>query len=435
MFTTFSQFSGQTLPMILFKRSLLCLLVLAPHLAGAQVLPSPANPSAPADDSLLDAPLPNDEPLVIGEPVRHQSKLPTTPAKVAPKIPTKVAPQVVESGTVGGISVAQLSDRAAIAKLRSAFQPQLQAPFRTIIGSYQYTFRRDELGAELPLRPLLDRARRGENVPLQLSVNRPKLKAALRELNGQVRQDFGSVGLNIEASAAKIEAALESNPTKARESLVTMKVRDAAPELQATPQTNHGAFPFLLASFSTKYDASLKGRTVNLRMAASHINGTVVPSGAVFSTNSAIGPRNASSGWREAKMFVSGQVVAGTGAGICQAASTLYNCALLGDFPIIERHAHSMRVSYVPPSRDAALMWGQKDFKFRNTTGAPIKVETFVSGGKFNARVWGQKARSAPRIELVSMVTSRSGGTHSQAYKVVNGQKVKLSSDFYRPHP
>ncbi len=401
----------------------LSLLLLWPACAPAQVLPAPA---AKGGDVPLNAPPSDDSPLVIGDPVRHQGVV------VAPS--TALA---ATSGTVAGVSVARLSDAAAIAKLRAALAPQLKAPFRTVIGSYQYTFGRDELGATLPLREMLTRARRGETVALSFSVNRAKLDAALRELDGQVREDFGNVGLNIEASAAKIEVALEQSPPKARESLVTVAVRETAPTPDEAPQiaVGKGAFPYLLTSFSTKYDASLRGRTVNLRMAANHINGTVVPPGGVFSTNTAIGPRNAESGWREAKMFVSGRVVAGTGAGICQAASTLYNCALLGNFPIVERHAHSMRVSYVPPSRDAALMWHQKDFRFRNTSGGPIRVETFVANGKFNARVWGQKPRRAPKVELVSLVTSREGGTHSQAFKLVGGQRVKLSSDFYRPHP
>lgn len=429
-----------------FVRSLPVLfLALGPVAARAQVLPSPANPSSVPEngDSLLDDPLPNDSPIVIGEPVRHQGNetVPKTPVK--PTAPVKPAPRAVVSGTVAGIAVARQSDAAALATLQRVLAPQLQAPFRTVIGSYQYTFRRDELGAELALRPLLVRARRGENVPLRLSVDRAKLEAALRELDGQVRQDFGTVGLNVSASADRIEAALEAAPPKPRDTLVTMTVRATElpptpePELQATqpPQGGKGAFPFLLASFSTHYDASLRGRTVNLKMAASHINGTVVPAGAIFSTNGAIGPRDASNGWREAKMFVSGRVVSGTGAGICQAASTLYNCALLGNFPIVERHAHSMRVMYVPPSRDAALMWGSKDFKFRNTSGGAIRVKTFVSDGKFHAQVWGQKARNLPKVELISMVTSREGGTHSQAFKLINGKKVKLSSDFYHPHP
>ncbi len=416
----------------------LLLVVLLPSVASAQLLPEPSTrinrTGAPDPAPLLQAPLSNDSPIIIGEPVRHQGL--SVPA--APRAnPIMRRPRQ----SVAGVSIGGLRDAAALDKMGRELAPQLKLPFRTVIGSYQYTFGRDELGAGLSLRAMLQSARSGENAPLQLRVDRAKLEAALHELDGQVRQDFGTTGLNIQASANAIEAALEASPPKARENLATVRVKEEkpapeeTPKISETPKSGKGAFPFLLASFSTRYDATLRGRTVNLKMAADHINGTVVPAGAVFSTNGSIGPRNAASGWREAKMFVSGRVVAGTGAGICQAASTLYNCALLGNFSIIERHAHSMRVSYVPPSRDAALMWGQKDFKFRNTSGAPIKVETFVAGGKFNARVWGQKARRSPKIELVSLVTSREGGTHSQAFKLVGGQRVKLSSDFYRPHP
>ncbi len=424
----------------MFRPFRLLLVALLPSLAGAQGLPRPATstPRAGASDPapMLDAPLSSESPIIIGEPVRHQTR--AIPSQTRP---SKSGTSKERFGSAAGVSIAGLRESAALDKMSRALEPQLRLPFRTVIGSYQYTFRRDELGARLALRPMLQSARRGEDAPLQLRVDRPKLEAALRELDAQVREDFGTTGLDIQASADRVEAALQQTPPLPRANLVTIRVREAAPtpevtpQIKETPKTGKGAFPFLLASFSTRYDASLRGRTTNLKMAADHINGTVVAPGQVFSTNSAIGPRNAASGWREAKMFVSGRVVAGTGAGICQAASTLYNCALLGDFPIIERHAHSMRVSYVPPSRDAALMWGQKDFKFRNTSGAPIKVETFVAGGKFNARVWGQKARRSRKIELVSLVTSREGGTHSQAFKLVDGQRVRLSSDFYRPHP
>jgi vancomycin resistance protein YoaR len=170
-------------------------------------------------------------------------------------------------------------------------------------------------------------------------------------------------------------------------------------------------------------------------MAAKHISGSIVQPGEVFSTNAAIGPRDAAAGWKEAKMFVSGQVVSGTGSGICQAASTLYNLVLMADLPVVERHPHSMRVMYVPPSRDAALLWGAKDFKFRNTTDSPLLVQTFVSGGKFHARLWSAKPRASAPVSIVSRVISTDGGTRSEAYKIVGGKRVKLSRDFYLPHP
>ena len=401
--------------------------------ANAQLLPPPApqpvqKPSKPALESpLLEDPLPSESPIVIGEPVRRQNGVPNPQ-----KAPVK------SKASVAGVSIVGLSDGASVEKLRAALSSELKKPLRLVVGEYQYTFLREELGASVPVWILMRQARKaGGDVPLKLEVDAAKLSAALQELDEQVRHDFAKTGLNLGSSAARVKIALESTPIPASVVLETIRI-ETLPEkiVEKTPaKTSTGKYGYLLASFSTRYDASLRGRTTNLKMAAKNINGTIVGPGKVFSTNLAIGPRNASAGWREAKMFVSGRVVSGTGAGICQAASTLYNAALLGDLPIIERHAHSMRVMYVPPSRDAALMWGSKDFKFRNNSGGALKVQTWVAGSKFHVNLWGQTPRETAPVQIVTRVLSRSGGTRSEAFKLIGGQKTRLSRDFYKPQP
>ena len=361
------------------------------------------------------------QPLVIGEPVRHQM----TPAKTA--------------RAAAGVDIAGLSDKAAIAKLKTALAPKLQAPIRLVIGDYQYTYNRQELGASVDYAAMLRLARKNGAAPLRLDVDQKRVVAALRVLDDQVKQDFENTALNVGGSAVRVRLALEGDVAGHAE-LLTVPFQSAPAvespaQTQAQTKVGQGAYPYLLASFSTSYDAKLRGRTTNLKMAARNINGTIVAPGATFSTNRAIGPRNAADGWREAKMFVSGRIVSGTGSGICQAASTLYNAALLAEVPIVERHAHSMRVNYVPPSQDAALMWGSKDFKFRNTTGAPLRVETAVSGGKFHARLWSAQPKSGGDVKITSRVLSRSGGMKSEAYKIVGGKQIRLSRDYYAPHP
>ncbi|MBW3635583.1 MAG: VanW family protein [Armatimonadetes bacterium] len=409
---------------------------------GAQTLPAPApqpvRPSAPAhanvaplESPFLEAPLSSESPIVIGEPVRRQNGV--TPTPQAPK---------KSRASVAGVSIAGLSDAQAVAKLRGALAAQLKEPVRLVIGDYQYTFTREELGAQLPLWPLMRQARaRNGAAGLRLQIDQKMLLAALGALDAQVRQDFENSALDVGASAARVKTALESAPISSSVALAVIAAPRAAakaPEAEKTPvstPSKSDKYGYLLAAFSTRYDASLRGRTTNLKMAAKLIDGTVVAPGKVFSTNLAIGPRNAAAGWREAKMFVSGRVVSGTGAGICQAASTLYNAALLSDLPIVERHAHSMRVTYVAPSRDAALMWGSKDFKFRNTTSGAIRVQTWVAGGKFHARLWGEKPSAQAPVQIVSRVLSRQGGTRSEAFKLVGGQKIRLSRDLYAPLP
>lgn len=69
------------------------------------------------------------------------------------------------------------------------------------------------------------------------------------------------------------------------------------------------AFPDLLSSFSTKYPASNRDRTTNLRLAASKVNGTVVLPGETFSYNSVVGERTIAAGYKEAAIYQDGQVV------------------------------------------------------------------------------------------------------------------------------
>lgn len=51
------------------------------------------------------------------------------------------------------------------------------------------------------------------------------------------------------------------------------------------------AFPYVVSSFSTRYDASNTNRSTNLRIAAEKINGTVLLPGEVFSYNKTVGKR------------------------------------------------------------------------------------------------------------------------------------------------
>lgn len=227
-------------------------------------------------------------------------------------------------------------------------------------------------------------------------------------------------------------------PTEARP-VRQRPVRQADARPNASMEATSGPQPLhLLARFSTPYDARIRGRTNNLRMAARLVNGTVVPPGATFSANQTIGPRHAAAGWREAKMFVSGQVVSGVGAGICQCSTTIYNAALLAGLPIVERHPHSFRVDYAPPSRDAAIYWGGKDMRFRNNTAGPIIVQTWLRGGRFHARLLGTEP-VRDRVQVVSRTLSRSGGTRSEAYRIVETEtgtlRQRLSRDFYKRRP
>ena len=82
------------------------------------------------------------------------------------------------------------------------------------------------------------------------------------------------------------------------------------------------AFPDLLSTFSTNYSTRDQDRTTNLILAANKINGTVLMPGETFSYNTVVGERTIAAGYKEAPIYVSGEVVDGLGGGICQITTT-----------------------------------------------------------------------------------------------------------------
>ena len=200
------------------------------------------------------------------------------------------------------------------------------------------------------------------------------------------------------------------------------------------------AFPDLLSSFSTKYSVGATARTTNLRLAASKINGTVLMPGETFSYNKVVGARTIAAGYKEAPIYVSGEVVDGLGGGICQITSTLYNAVVYANLEIVERTNHQFVPSYVTASRDATVVYGSLDFKFKNNRNYPIKINCSVSGGIANFQIFGLKQDDDYDVEISSYETGRtSTALYSEAYKILkkDGKVVNkqlLSKDTYKRH-
>lgn len=151
------------------------------------------------------------------------------------------------------------------------------------------------------------------------------------------------------------------------------------------------AFRDVLSTFTTKYDVSNKDRTTNLKLAAEKINGTVLAVGEEFSYNKVVGERTIAAGYKEAKVYSNGEVVDGVGGGVCQISTTLYNTVLLANLDVTERRNHQFVTSYVPAGRDATVVYGSQDFKFKNNRKYPIRIEATVNNGITKISLYGIK--------------------------------------------
>ncbi len=173
----------------------------------------------------------------------------------------------------------------------------------------------------------------------------------------------------------------------------------------------------LLGGFHTSYSSSGAGRSKNVENGASLINGTVVYPGDVFSVYEAVSPFDAEHGYELAGSYENGTTVETYGGGICQVSTTLYNAVIRAELEITERSNHSMIVSYVDPSADAAIAGTYKDLKFTNNTNAPIYIEGYTEGRELYFNVYGQETRPAGReVSFVSETLSTTEpGTQYQA--------------------
>lgn len=166
----------------------------------------------------------------------------------------------------------------------------------------------------------------------------------------------------------------------------------------------------VLGTFTTSFKTSGSSRSANVRNGCELINGTTLYPGDEFSTYEAVSPFSSANGYYMAGSYLNGQVVDSLGGGICQVSTTLYNAVLLSELEVTERHNHSMIVTYVDPSADAAIAESSgKDFKFVNNTEAPIYIEGYTNDDKqITFTIYGMETRESTRqVRYESEVISK----------------------------
>ncbi|MBO7526885.1 MAG: VanW family protein [Clostridia bacterium] len=145
----------------------------------------------------------------------------------------------------------------------------------------------------------------------------------------------------------------------------------------------------LRSQFSTSYANSNGDRKSNIKTALSSFNGLVVFPEEEISFNQTTGARTKQNGYKPANIILNGVYVEGTGGGVCQASTTMYNAVLLANLEILEVNKHSMPAAYVPLGLDAMVSEGVSDLKFKNTTDEPIYIKTWCDKTCAYVQIYG----------------------------------------------
>ena len=166
-----------------------------------------------------------------------------------------------------------------------------------------------------------------------------------------------------------------------------------------------------LSSYETTVGKSgeyAEARAENVRLGTEKFNHLVIRAGESVSFNKVAGKRTVANGYQQALEIAYGNYVLGTGGGICQVSSTLYNAVVNAGLTVNKRTPHAIPSSYVEKGLDATVSDDRYDFVFTNNTNSDIYIETeFVKvKGYYHSRftIYGRPDPNGYTYKLVSQV-------------------------------
>jgi vancomycin resistance protein YoaR len=189
--------------------------------------------------------------------------------------------------------------------------------------------------------------------------------------------------LDVPAAHRRLVRALLQGETE-----VELRVRTLRPRL-STAEAQALGIQEVVAEYRT-WLVNIPSRTYNIALTARLLRGRLIRTGEVFSFNRAVGPRTRARGFLPAPVILRDEFVPGDGGGVCQVSSTLFNAALLADLKVLSRTPHSLPVPYLPVGRDATVVYGAIDLRFRND-GPPLLLWAEVRGQELVVRFYGRR--------------------------------------------
>lgn len=203
-------------------------------------------------------------------------------------------------------------------------------------------------------------------------------KAAGVDENGKLSPAVIGLSVNAEEAQSILDAAAPGEPC-------TIPLEYTPPGVSADESMY---YKDLLAEVTTTISGT-SDRFHNVSLSASFCDGRVIQPGEVFSYLGAVSPISTAHGFQVGTGYQGGQTVDMVGGGVCQMSSSLYYCAVYANLEIVKRACHAFATGYIANGLDATVYAPSLDFKFRNTTGFPIRIVTSISNRKLTVQLYG----------------------------------------------
>lgn len=297
----------------------------------------------------------------------------------------------------------------------------------------------------------------GQQLEVGVNYNKDKLQSFLKKIknecdsiekNAEMAYVQGAIKFTHENLGRKLDIdrnteLLENHLRKRDYGTIELQVDELKPHIL---YDEIKGIDSVVSHFSTRFNTGDINRSDNIRLACSRIDNRILLPGEEFSMNEALGPRTLENGYKEAPVILKSELVSGTGGGVCQVSSTLYNTVLLAGLEVTERTHHSMPLTYISPGRDATINEDSIDFKFVNSLEYPICLQADINGKTLNISVLGKKkeendviklktdiiAEYTPEPDEVILDNSLQNGEKIVERKAIKGVRVVLYRETYR---
>ena len=128
-----------------------------------------------------------------------------------------------------------------------------------------------------------------------------------------------------------------------------------------------------------------ENKVVNIKLAVSKINGTIIHPGEAFSFWRTVGKATKRRGYREGRVILKNKLIAGTGGGLCNLGNTIHLLVLHSPLDVTEFHSHSDALApdegkRVPFSTGTSVSYNNIDYRVKNNTDRDIQIHLWCDG-------------------------------------------------------